>query len=87
MTGHMHMPVLASSTGLMVAESVVNPPAHALVSASTHALGQVYAVLKEESVVNPPARATLVSASPHALSSGVCSPLTRLPPPPKKNGL
>jgi hypothetical protein len=38
------MPVLASSTGLMVAESVVNPPAHALVSASTHALVQVYAV-------------------------------------------
>jgi hypothetical protein len=40
----MHMPVLASSTGLMVAESVVNPPAHALVSASPHALVQVYAV-------------------------------------------
>ena len=38
------MPVLASSTGLMVAESVVNPPAHSLVSASTHALVQVYAV-------------------------------------------
>ncbi len=39
------MPVLASSTGLMVAESVVNPPARAtLVSASPHALVQVYAV-------------------------------------------
>jgi hypothetical protein len=38
------MPVLASSTGLMVAESVVNPPAHASVSASPDALIQVYAV-------------------------------------------
>jgi hypothetical protein len=40
------MPVLASSTGLMVAESVVNPPAHVLVSASPHAFFQVYAVTK-----------------------------------------
>jgi hypothetical protein len=38
------MPVLASSTGLMVAESVVNPPAHALVSALPHDLVQVNAV-------------------------------------------
>jgi hypothetical protein len=46
MTRAMHMPVLASSTGLTEEESVVNPPAYALVSASTHALVQVYAVTK-----------------------------------------
>jgi hypothetical protein len=40
------MPVLASSTWLTEEESVVNPPAHALVSASTHALVQVYEVTK-----------------------------------------
>jgi hypothetical protein len=70
----MHMPVLASSTGLMVAESVVNPPAHALVSASTHALVQLYAVAdggrgrcEPTCSCFPTCRATLVSASPHAL--------------------
>jgi hypothetical protein len=38
------MPVLASSTGLTEEESVVNPPAHALVSALPHDLVQVNAV-------------------------------------------
>ena len=47
------MPVLASSTGLMVAESVVNPPAHALVSALPHALVQVYAVTKGRERCDP----------------------------------
>jgi hypothetical protein len=77
------MPVLASSTGLTVEESVVNPPAHALVSALPHALVQMYEVTKGRERSEPTC-SCFSKCFATCFSSGVCSRFTRLPPAPKK---